>query len=233
MALEEYTLPIKDVLPISEGGTGASSASEACANLGALPTAGGTITGNLGITQGGLYLKQNMIFCNQSYAIYIKPCKDGEDLEKHPSLMLRRGDTEYRTGTVEFSANDGNQKTNAILWPDGRLTINNSNVDIINSKGSNYIRYENGIQVVWGRISYSGTDSNPITITFPVSFISQPNIFFGHGRNKSNDNICSVNFSAKTTTTNSVVIVSATNVNGSIIYDGNVDVDYIVWGEYK
>lgn len=35
------------VLPISEGGTGATTASDACANIGALPTTGGTITGAL------------------------------------------------------------------------------------------------------------------------------------------------------------------------------------------
>ena len=37
------------VLPIANGGTGANNAGEACANIGALPTSGGNITGSLSI----------------------------------------------------------------------------------------------------------------------------------------------------------------------------------------
>lgn len=35
------------ILSVSEGGTGANNASQACANLGALPTSGGTMTGDI------------------------------------------------------------------------------------------------------------------------------------------------------------------------------------------
>ena len=41
----------KSTVPVAKGGTGATSASAACANLGALPTAGGTMTGPLKLTK--------------------------------------------------------------------------------------------------------------------------------------------------------------------------------------
>ncbi len=43
----------KDVLPIPNGGTGGTTPSEACAALGALPTAGGTMTGPLVLSADG------------------------------------------------------------------------------------------------------------------------------------------------------------------------------------
>lgn len=41
----------KSTVPVAKGGTGATSASAACTNLGALPTAGGTMTGPLKLTK--------------------------------------------------------------------------------------------------------------------------------------------------------------------------------------
>ena len=41
----------KSTMPIAKGGTGATTAVEACTNLGALPTAGGTMTGPLKLTK--------------------------------------------------------------------------------------------------------------------------------------------------------------------------------------
>lgn len=45
----------KSTMPIAKGGTGATTAVEACTNLGALPTAGGTMTGPLKLTKGVHY----------------------------------------------------------------------------------------------------------------------------------------------------------------------------------
>lgn len=41
----------KSTMPIAKGGTGATTAAQACTNLGALPTAGGTMTGPLKLTK--------------------------------------------------------------------------------------------------------------------------------------------------------------------------------------
>lgn len=41
----------KSTMPITKGGTGATTAAQACTNLGALPTAGGTMTGPLKLTK--------------------------------------------------------------------------------------------------------------------------------------------------------------------------------------
>lgn len=45
----------KSTVPVAKGGTGATSASTACANLGALSTAGGTMTGPLKLTKNVHY----------------------------------------------------------------------------------------------------------------------------------------------------------------------------------
>ena len=45
----------KSTVPVARGGTGATSASAACTNLGALPTAGGTMTGPLKLTKNVHY----------------------------------------------------------------------------------------------------------------------------------------------------------------------------------
>lgn len=45
----------KSTMPIGKGGTGATTAAQACTNLGALPTAGGTMTGPLKLTKNVHY----------------------------------------------------------------------------------------------------------------------------------------------------------------------------------
>lgn len=45
----------KSTMPIAKGGTGATTAVQACTNLGALPTAGGTMTGPLKLTKNVHY----------------------------------------------------------------------------------------------------------------------------------------------------------------------------------
>ena len=45
----------KSTMPIAKGGTGATTAAQACTNLGALPTAGGTMTGPLKLTKNVHY----------------------------------------------------------------------------------------------------------------------------------------------------------------------------------
>lgn len=45
----------KSTMPITKGGTGATNAAQACTNLGALPTAGGTMTGPLKLTKNVHY----------------------------------------------------------------------------------------------------------------------------------------------------------------------------------
>lgn len=50
------------ILPISEGGTGANNASDACANIGALPTSGGVMTYHLTLKNGAKTENPSLIF---------------------------------------------------------------------------------------------------------------------------------------------------------------------------
>lgn len=47
VSIENGLISYKSTMPIAKGGTGATTAAQACTNLGALPLSGGTLTGNL------------------------------------------------------------------------------------------------------------------------------------------------------------------------------------------
>lgn len=63
-ALANHTHTLNDIvgsgtLPIEKGGTGASTANDACLNLGALPSSGGTITGSIYLGSPTYYITPN------------------------------------------------------------------------------------------------------------------------------------------------------------------------------
>lgn len=58
--------------------------------------------------------------------------------------------------------------------PAGILRWGSKDVSCIDSSGTNYIRYTNGLQICWGRVINNTTDGK--TITFPVAFTNAPQI---------------------------------------------------------
>lgn len=55
VSISNGLISYKSKMPITKGGTGATTAAQACTNLGALPTAGGTMTGPLKLTKNVHY----------------------------------------------------------------------------------------------------------------------------------------------------------------------------------
>lgn len=54
--------------------------------------------------------------------------------------------------------------------PDGRLQWNGKEVERVHSKGDNWIRYENGMQIIWGEQGTGANGGAPISL--PVPFIN-------------------------------------------------------------
>lgn len=169
------------VLPISEGGTGADNASDACANIGALPTSGGDATGL--ITHRG-----------DSWFV-----RKGDDISElvisgasefhHGAFLALRGNSHPTLPQGSFAlfadTGDGENLCDLTGYKDGRLTWINKNivrsvngnyagangdVNFTVSAGGNYIRFANNVQIVWDEVTIP-KDVVSLDITFPLPFI--------------------------------------------------------------
>ena len=88
----------------------------------------------------------------------------------------------YLRASTKSGLNDtSHPSVNLIGSPDGRLVWDNKEIERVNSSGSNYIRYESGLQICWGE-TQDITASGNYTITYPVSFVSTSNIIVTIGR---------------------------------------------------
>lgn len=77
---------------------------------------------------------------------------------------------------VILTADDGNGNTKSLIAnADGTLTWSGKEIERVNAIGSDYIRYESGLQVCWGAIGSVTTDGK--AVTFPVAFNSSPTVF--------------------------------------------------------
>lgn len=75
---------------------------------------------------------------------------------------------------VTLTADDGNgNSASLVLNPSGSATWNGKEIERVNASGTDYIRYESGLQICWGGVAGSG-DSSGTTVTFPVAFNSNP-----------------------------------------------------------
>ena len=76
-------------------------------------------------------------------------------------------------GEFILFARDSTNSCSFIGKPDGSLTWDNKDVERVNAKGTNYIRYESGLQICWGNFSVNnGEAHSSATYTFPVSFVN-------------------------------------------------------------
>lgn len=112
------------------------------------------------------------------------------------SLQLMGKDHElvpggFRLDAASFIDNNATKGTLSRLQGtvDGSLTWNQKEVERVNSVGSNYIRYESGLQIEWG--SYV-TSSKKETVNFPMPFKNSPIMSVTLDGNVDNDS--AVNF---------------------------------------
>ena len=114
-------------LPIANGGTGATTASDACANIGALPTSGGTITGPIALeSDAGVFLKRNVrdkdinIYGGESYDTggWIQLCGD-----KNPNNTGHKGIVRIRVKSEDAEYYE------LLLRSDGKLFWDNKEIN--------------------------------------------------------------------------------------------------------
>lgn len=149
-----------------------------------LPLNGGTINGNITLSTTSTKMWN---FSNDKYKGF-EIAVGGQHESTGASLNLYHKDSPTSPGCFFLCAADGTNKS--ILWASasGLLTWNGNNVVSVESSGSNYIRYSNGLQICWARLthpettttSYLGSDSSDRTFysnvvwTFPVAFLTAP-----------------------------------------------------------
>ena len=82
---------------------------------------------------------------------------------------------------LTLSADDGNDSADLVLDPSGSATWNGKEVERVNASGTNYIRYESGLQICWDTVNITPSSggapfahSGSTAVTFPVAFSSAP-----------------------------------------------------------
>lgn len=87
------------------------------------------------------------------------------------ALHTYSADNSSEDGSFNLLATDGTNNVTLQGKPDGDLKWNGKNIERVNANGSDYIRFESGLQICWGSISVNGgTAISSATCTFPVSF---------------------------------------------------------------
>ena len=75
----------------------------------------------------------------------------------------------YLRASTRSDLNDtSHPSVDLVGYPDGHLFWNDKEIERVNSSGSNYIRYNSGLQICFGGISISGNGDK--TITYGASF---------------------------------------------------------------
>lgn len=148
---------------------------------GNLPLSGGTMTGNIIFGNNEAYIqKQNadIVHRNQLEIGWGRPetsdggewFLDGAKIALH---SYNANNSSFDNGGFVISATDGTNHPQFTGYPDGRLTWVDKEIERIESSGTNYIRYVNGLQICWGHSAnktVNGSNSVSQVVTFPVAF---------------------------------------------------------------
>lgn len=132
-----------------------------------LPLAGGTMTGE--IIRNTYVVKNNV---DNSYTEYLS----GKD-ETSSYIVLYGKSHPNSPGRINIRANNGTNNSYLTLDPNGSATWGGHQLERVTSSGSNYIRFESGLQIVWGKVNVAA--SSIFTYTYPVAFKETPIIATG------------------------------------------------------
>lgn len=133
-----------------------------------LPLSGGTVSGDVTIN-GNITVKD--IFASGN--LNANTSRDFMDMgypygyATGALLAIRRYDHPGNPGGFELFARTSDATTSLCGCTDGTLTWGGKEVERVNSRGTKYIRYENGLQICWGG-QYVETSNT--RITFPAAF---------------------------------------------------------------
>ena len=133
---------------------------------GNLPLAGGTMTG--AIKYAGTNSEEFSLGLSSATNVdfgWTYGNKDG-------AIIGLRSNSDTNSGEFELSARNKSLSKSLIGKPDGTLTWGGKKVERVNASGSNYIRYESGLQICWGESPSVKTSG--VVLTFPVPFSAPP-----------------------------------------------------------
>lgn len=128
------------------------------AQTGCLPLTGGTMTGEIGFDSYGAFIS------NVRTDGYTQI--SGSQYDKGSRLTLWGQDNDGG-GRFALFARNNDLYAELVGSPDGTLLWGGKNVERVNAIGSNYIRYESGLQICWGFNSM--THNSEITFAAPFS----------------------------------------------------------------
>lgn len=188
-----------------------------------LPLSGGTVDGSIKTT--------SVSYPNFESQIAIGSYTNGAD------LVLLGKDASANAGKFYLRASDGNNSKSLVGYPNGVLVWDAKDISCIDSSGTNYIRYTNGLQICWGRWSTNVTIDTtqggiyygvvPTLPTFPVPFTENPAINVNHVNGSAIYCACCA------------IGVSYTNIThlafyrGSAISNATISLNYTAIGRWK
>ena len=174
--IDDYPVNINNLegtLGIERGGTGASTAKQALANLGALPLSGGVMTGIIQVLSSLGFLRRPDT--SGTLSLY-----GGSVFENGATLSLVGMDNHVNAGeegAFFLKTTDGVNPIYLAGYPNGHLYWGDK--EVVSSKvtynpTNMVIQFNDGLQVISG---YANTvNSNKGTFTFPLPFVSEPTV---------------------------------------------------------
>ena len=146
---------------------------------------------------------------------------------KGANLLLFGVDDATRGGYFRLVAQEEQTKT-LEGKPDGTLLWDGKEIERVNASGTNYIRYENGLQICWGNNQAFDADATPIAL--PVAFKDATYAVMLGGRGVTDStNFAISKITAKTTTNFTIRAVATNNLTTFIAST----IDYVAIGWWK
>ncbi len=146
-----------------------------------LPLAGGTLTGNLTLSQVLAFSSSSPVVNAGGADRYLRLGNgDSSTLYANGASLYLYGasTTGESQGGFNLQSYDGVNRSTLSGRPGGTLTWNSKNiavVDSVTSTDSGYIRFTNGLQFLWDNINVNSTSGVPVT--FQKAFSAIPRIF--------------------------------------------------------
>ena len=183
-----------------------------------LPLAGGTLTGNV-------YTGGDISRTTDTSRLSLN---GGNGIDSGAYLNLYGKSHSTYAGLFSLSAYDGTTKKQLQGKIDGTLTWDNKNVERVNASGTNYIRYESGLQICWRNGASFNTDGTQIVFPVPFKDATYSVNVTGRGLTTST-NIALL----KVTTKDSAGFVAMAVVTSNISSFTGGSLDYIAIGLWK
>lgn len=140
-----------------------------------LSLSGGTMTGAICHNSTGSFIRQvsddqRILICG------------GSDWYNGADLILYGKDSNSNAGQFSLVAKTESFDVRLVGASSGTLQWNGKEIERVNASGTDYIRYESGLQICWGEMSVPGTAVTDDTITFPQAFKSGSSYQIGVSR---------------------------------------------------